>query len=86
MFYLFWLKAILFYMIISLVFVQVIVQQVMTASVAPTWVTNSLVKAGQGNLVNGVKTSSNSIPPTATMTFSSAFSALPNLGYGIMNY
>lgn len=80
------LITILFHMFIPLLFIQVIVQQAMGASVAPTWVTSSLVKAGQGNLVNGVEINSLSVPPTATMTFSGSFSALPNIGYGIMNY
>ena len=71
-------------MIAILLCFQVLIQWVTAATVAPTWVTSSFVKAGQGNLINYVLTGK-SASPTATMTFSSAFSAVPNLGYGIIN-
>ena len=72
-------------MFVLLVVIQTILHWGAAVSVAPTWVTSSLVKAGQFNVINNVL-SGRSATPAATMTFSSAFSALPNLGYGIINY
>lgn len=57
--------------------------------VAPTWITSSYVQAASQRILNGdacgCKTG-NASTPTATMTFASAFSAVPNLGFGITNY
>lgn len=55
-----------------------------TIQVPPTWVTSPLVKAAQFNVINTLTGSS--ATPTATMTFTSAFSMVPNLAYGIINY
>ena len=72
-------------MLILLLFFQTLAQLGVSAAVPPTWVTSSLVKAGQANVINNVLTG-NKVTPSATMPFSSAFSALPNLGYGIIGY
>ena len=71
-------------MIIVLLVFQALVHWGSAASVAPTWVTSSLVKASQFNVINTLTGST--ATPAATMAFSSAFSAPPNLGYGIINY
>ncbi len=58
-------------------------------TVPPTWVTSSYVQANSQRVIDGdicnCKTG-NSQTPTATMTFVTAFGAIPNLGYGISNY
>ena len=58
-------------------------------SVAPTWVTSSYVQANSQKVINGDLcncTTGNTQTPTATMTFVTAFTLIPNLGYGISNY
>ena len=71
-------------MLVLLLVFRVFVHVGTAISVAPTWVTSSLVKADQYNLI-ATKTGNN-ITPSVTMTFSSAFTAPPHLGYGIINY
>lgn len=59
------------------------------AQVAPTWITSSYVQAASKKVIDGVACScktGNTSTPTATLTFVTAFSAVPNLGYGITNY
>lgn len=71
-------------MIALLLIVQVFVHWGDAISVAPTWVTSPLVKAGQGNVI--ITKTGNNTTPGMTMPFSSAFAAPPHLGYGIINY
>jgi hypothetical protein len=52
--------------------------------VAPTWITSTYVKASSNSIISTL--TGNSSTPSATLTFSSAFSAAPNLAYGILNY
>lgn len=53
--------------------------------VAPTWVTSPFVKADWKKIIS-TKTG-NTSTPTGSLTFSApAFTAIPNLGYGISNY
>lgn len=57
----------------------------------PTWVTSSYVQANSKRVIDGdatsTKTGTNTTPtPTATIPFITAFTAIPNLGYGISNY
>lgn len=60
---------------------------VYTITVAPTWVTSSYIRASSNLIINGTtKIGSSSASPTATMIFSSAFSAAPNLAYGVCHY
>jgi hypothetical protein len=55
------------------------------APVAPVWITSTFVQAASNKVINNVLTG-NSATPTATMNFAPAFSAPPNLGYGVTNY
>jgi hypothetical protein len=64
-------------------------QEVISVSVAPVWITSSYVQAASRRVINGdicSCTTGNSSTPTATMTFTTAFTIIPNLGYGISNY
>jgi hypothetical protein len=56
-----------------------------TIQVAPTWVTSPYVQAASAKLINGVRTG-NTSTPIVTMTFATAFTVVPNLGYGIIRY
>lgn len=59
------------------------------AQVAPTWITSSYVQAASKRVIDGDACScktNNLTTPTATMTFVTAFPAVPNLGFGITNY
>lgn len=51
----------------------------------PTWVTNSYIQAASKAVINNVLTS-NATTPMATFLFATAFSAVPNFGYGIYGY
>lgn len=57
--------------------------------VAPTWITSPYIQAASKKIIDGdlctCKTG-NTSTPTATMTFTTAFSAPPNLGFGVTNY
>ena len=69
-------------LVYSIIFVRSI-------TVAPTWVTSSYVQANSRRVINGDLcscTTGSSSTPTATMTFVTAFSAIPHLAYGISNY
>ena len=69
-------------LVYSIIFVRSI-------TVVPTWVTSPYVQANSQRVIDGdicnCKTG-NSSTPTATMTFVTAFTLIPNLGYGISNY
>lgn len=62
-----------------------LLREALMLQVAPTWVTSPLVRADQFNVINNVMTG-NKTTPTATMTFSSSFTQVPNLAYGTINY
>lgn len=53
--------------------------------VPPTWVASTLTRAGTQNVINNILTG-NTSSPNVTITFSSGFSAIPNLCYGISRY
>mgnify|MGYP000992947022 CR=1 FL=1 len=55
-------------------------------TVAPTWVTSNYVKASSYLIINGTIKVGSTQTPTATMTFSSAFSSVPHIAYGICHY
>jgi hypothetical protein len=66
-----------------------LIEFVKSVSVAPTWVTSPYVQANSQRIINGdicSCTTGNSSTPTATMTFVTAFTVIPNIGYGISNY
>jgi hypothetical protein len=50
----------------------------------PTWITNSMVQAGNNRIISTL--TGNSVTPTYTFNFGFAFTNLPNLGYGIKEY
>lgn len=55
----------------------------------PTWVTSPYVQADSKKLIDGDVTGNtvgNNTTPTASIPFTTAFTAVPNLGYGISNY
>lgn len=57
--------------------------------VAPTWITSNYLQADSKKVINGDVTGTtvgNASTPTATIPFTTAFGAVPNLGYGISNY
>jgi hypothetical protein len=57
--------------------------------VAPTWVTSSYLQANSKKVINSDitgTTTGNTQTPTATIPFVTAFTVVPNLGYGISNY
>lgn len=55
--------------------------------VAPTWVTSTLIKSGTQIVINNILTGNSSSPSlTATMTFSTAFSAAPQICFGLTRY
>ena len=58
--------------------------EVLSAGVPPTWLTSSYVQADTNTIITTL-TGSNSTP-TATLNFVTAFSSLPNIGYGIIGY
>lgn len=53
-------------------------------TVAPTWITSNLVRAGNNNVIHTL--TGNSSTPTYTFIFSSSLSGIPYLGYGIKSY
>ena len=58
-------------------------------TVPPTWITSSYVQADSARVINGDAcncTTGNNATPTGTLNFPTAFTAIPNLGYGISNY
>lgn len=64
-------------------------EQVNAVAYSPIWLTNSYVIADSKKVINGDLcscTTGNSSTPTATMTFTTAFSTAPNLGYGVSSY
>ncbi len=71
-------------MIALLLILQTLISSVTLVQVVPTWVTSNLVKAAQFNVIR--KLTDYTTTPSATMPFSSAFTAIPNLCYGIVNY
>lgn len=63
------------------------VQWIRSASVAPTWITSTYVQANSNKVINGGPVGSSASPvPSATMNFATAFTAAPNLGYGVSGY
>jgi hypothetical protein len=73
------------YSLISFLFLQ----EINAVSVAPVWITSSYVQADSRRVINGdicSCTTGNTATPTATMTFTTAFTVVPNIGYGISNY
>jgi len=54
-------------------------------SLPPTWLTSPFFKAGNRAVINNNLTGSSS-NPQYTFTFSSSFTNIPNLAYGIKNY
>lgn len=55
-----------------------------TCQVPPTWVTSPYVRAASNKVISSLTGSSST--PTYTFTFSSPFSTLPNIAYGINKY
>lgn len=56
---------------------------------APNWVTSNFIQTGFKKVIDGDSCScktGNSSTPTATLTFTTPFTVLPNLGYGITSY
>ena len=53
--------------------------------IPPIWIPSPYIRADQNNLINYKKTG-NSSKPTATLTFPTPFTSVPNLAYGIMGY
>jgi hypothetical protein len=69
-------------LVYSIIFVRSI-------TVTPNWITNSYVQANSQKNIDGDIcncTTGNTQTPTATMTFVTAFTLIPHLGYGISNY
>jgi hypothetical protein len=59
------------------------------SQVPPTWQTSSYVQAGSFKVVDYVTCScsvGNTSTPTASTSFTTAFGAPPNLGYGVSGY
>ena len=56
---------------------------------APNWLTSNYLQTGFKKVIDGdlcgCKTGSTSTP-TSTLTFTTAFTVLPNLGYGMTSY
>lgn len=59
-------------------------KEVTSAGVPPTWVTSSYVQADTNNIITSI--TGNTATPTATLNFATAFSSLPNIGYGMIGY
>lgn len=56
---------------------------------APNWITSNYIQTGFKKVIDGdlcgCKTGRTSTP-TSTLTFTTAFNVLPNLGYGMTSY
>lgn len=57
-------------------------RDVLSIGVAPTWIASQYVQADTNSIITS-STLSTSPTPTATISFRTAFSALPKFGYGI---
>ncbi len=71
------------------ILVYILIYFVQSVPVVPNWVTSSYVQADSQKIINGdicSCTTDSSLTPTATMNFATAFTLIPNLGYGISNY
>jgi len=74
---------------ICVFFTLFVIQIKSVTVVAPTWITSSYIQAGSKKIINGDTTGTttgNSSTPTGTLTFTTSFSQIPNLGYGISGY
>lgn len=76
-------------LIISHILTSFILAIVAAGQFAPTWITSNYIQTGLKKVIDGdacnCKTG-NSSTPTATLAFTTAFTAVPNLGYGITSY
>lgn len=55
-----------------------------SVGVPPTWLTSSYIQSNSKSIITTL--TGNSMTPTATLTFATAFSSIPNIGYGIAGY
>jgi hypothetical protein len=76
-------------LVICSLFSFLFVKEIKSVGVPPTWLTSSYVQADSKKVINGDLcrcTTGNTSTPTATMPFTTAFTNIPNLGYGVSNY
>jgi hypothetical protein len=54
--------------------------------VPPTWITSNYILAASNKVINSQTNNSKTPVPSATMPLTTAFTAVPNLGYGLSGY